>query len=150
MHIRYLFSALFVSLLLAIAPGHAETKLADPPPSVDKPRRILLQLSSDDIKVMNGVLTNAANLQKFYGPDKVEIVIVAFGPGMDALYSKTSPVADRVSSLMHYDVKFFGCANTMEVTRHTADELISGVEVAGAGIAEIVERQLRGWVYIRP
>jgi uncharacterized protein len=151
MHIKAAFGAVILAVALAIgAPVHAGTQLADPPPSVDKPRRIMLQLTSDEPKIMNAVLTNAANLQKFYGPDNVEVVIVAFGPGMEALYGKTSPVADRVSSLMHYDVKFAACANTMEATQHKAEELISGVEVVPAGIAEIVERQLRGWVYVRP
>jgi intracellular sulfur oxidation DsrE/DsrF family protein len=29
-------------------------------------------------------------------------------------------------------------------------DLIDGVEVVTAGIVELIERQLRGWIYIRP
>ncbi len=151
MHLKAVSSAVILAVALAVCgPVHAGTQLADPPPSVEKPRRIVLQLTSDDPKIMNAVLTNAANLQKFYGPDHVEVVIIAYGPGMEALYGKTSPVAERVSSLMRYDVKFAACANTMETTQRKAEDLISGVEVVPAGIAEIVERQLRGWIYVRP
>lgn len=147
--------AIFVAIALAAAgltavSARAGTELATPPPSPDKPRRIMLQLSSDDPKAINGVLTNAVNTQKFYGQDNVEIVIVVFGAGMEALYSKTSAVSERVASLMQYDVKFTGCGNTMEATHHTADELIKGVEIVPSGVAEIVERQSRGWVYVRP
>jgi intracellular sulfur oxidation DsrE/DsrF family protein len=139
-----------LAALLGPAPVRADTEISNPPPSIDSPRRIMLQLTSDNPKDINNLLYNAVNLQKFYGQDQVQIVIVAYGAGMQALYTKTSPVVDRVKSLMQYDIQFIGCGNTMETTHHTRDELIPGVEVVTAGIAEIVERQLRGWIYIRP
>lgn len=142
---------LLLAILIVAAPSlRAETVFADPPPSPDRPRKIMLQLTSDNPLDMNNVLYNAVNLQKFYGPDNVEIAVVVFGAGMQALYTKSSPVAERVRSLMKYEVKFIGCANTMTATNHMPDELIGGVEVVTAGIAEIVERQLKGWVYVRP
>ena len=128
----------------------AETNLANPPPSLDHPRKIVFQLTSDSPKEINNLLSNSINLQKFYDQDRVEIVVVVFGKGMKALYKDTSPVTDRIRSLMHYDIKFIGCANTMETTGHKPAELIEGVQVVKAGIAEIVERQLNGWIYIRP
>ncbi len=131
--------------------AHAlETKLADPPPSFDEPRKIILQLTSDDPKKMNDILYNAVNLQKFYGMDNVRIAIIAFGRGMPALYKETSPVQERIESLMQYDVQFIGCGNTMDATQHTTADLIDGVDYVQAGIAEIVERTLQGWIYIRP
>jgi uncharacterized protein len=138
------------AVFIASSPVYAQSQLSEPAPTIDKPRRIMLQLTSDDPKVMNLVLNNAINLQKFYGQDHVQVAVIAFGPGMEALYKKSSPVADRVSSLTHYDVSFIGCANTMETTHHTADELVEGVKVVPAGVAEIVERQLSGWSYVRP
>lgn len=147
--------AVLGSLALAAAgaagsPSYAQTQIADPAPTMEQPRRIMLQLTSGDAKIMNSVLSNAVNLQKFYGQDNVEIVIVAYGPGMEALYAKTSPVADRVGSLMQYQVSFVGCRNTMDTTHHTEAELVPGVKLAQAGVAEIVERQLKGWIYVRP
>ncbi len=147
-----------LSALLAIVPALAlptpavakETVLADPKPGFDNPRRIMLQLTSDDPKVINNILYNAVNLQKFYGQDNVQVAVVAFGPGMEALYARSSPVRERVESLLQYGVEFIGCGNTMETTGHRPEELIQGVEVVTAGIAEIVERQLQGWSYVRP
>jgi len=134
----------------AIAQTFRETELSTPKPSFADPRKVMLQLTSADETTINNVLHNAANIQNFYGMDQVEIMIVAYGPGMRALYSKSSPVQDRITSLQKYGIDFVGCGNTMDATDHTPDDLIEGVEWVQAGIAEIVERQLDGWVYVRP
>ena len=144
---------LLAVMLLAGMSGSArcaETRLASPPPDFDHPRKIMLQLTSKNQRDINNLLYNVVNIQKFYGMDNVRVAVIAFGDGMQALYGKTSPVADRVRSLLQYDVEFVACGNTMTATNHKRDELIAGVKVVTAGIPEIVERTLRGWVYIRP
>lgn len=146
--IALLMAALVIALLPVAAP--AQTIMSEPIPSLDNPRRIMLQLTSDDPRAMNNILYNAVNLQKFYGIDNVKIAIVAFGPGMKALYKNSSPVQQRVESLLKYDVQFIGCGNTMVATNRSPADLILGVEHVTAGIAEIVERRLRGWQYIHP
>ncbi|WP_162937322.1 DsrE family protein [Indioceanicola profundi] len=148
--LRSMTVLLLVGLMGCAGARAAETVLADPPPSFDNPRHIMLQLTSSDPQMINNILYNAVNLQKFYGQDNVRIAIVAFGAGMEALYEKTTPVKDRITSLQQYDVEFVACGNTLETTGHTEDELIDGVTLVTAGIAEIVERQLRGWIYVRP
>jgi len=127
-----------------------DTELSEPQPDFDAPRKIMLQISTSDEKKINDVLWNAVNLQKFYGIDNVRIAIVAFGPGMQALYSETSPVGERIESLLKYGIEFIGCGNTMETTKHVEADLIPGVGFVTAGIAEIVERQLAGWIYVHP
>lgn len=142
-----------LAMLLVLGGGPAvavETVLADPKPSMDQPRKILLQLTSKDPRTINNLLFNVVNIQKFYGMDNVKIAVVAYGDGMQAYYKKTSPVRDRIVSLKLYDVDFIACGNTMSATGHKNSELIEGVEVVTAGIPEIVERTLRGWSYIRP
>jgi len=149
------WTAMFLALtVLAAAAGAptaaAETRLASPAPNPDNPRRIVLQLSSKDPRDINNLLFNVVNVQKFYGMDNVRIAVVAFGDGMQALYGGTSPVAERIRSLLQYEVQFVACGNTMTATGHAPSELIEGVETVTAGIPEIVERTLRGWIYIRP
>jgi len=140
-------------VLLAGIPGGAgaaETRLASPAPDPDHPRRIMLQLTSKDPREINNLLFNVVNIQKFYGMDNVKIAVIAYGDGMQALYGKSSPVAERIRSLLQYDVEFVACGNTMSATGRMPGDLIDGVELVTAGIPEIVERTLRGWVYIRP
>jgi len=144
-----LIIAAVVTVVLPVV-AEAQTIMAEPIPSLGNPRKIMLQLTSDDSKDMNNLLYNAVNLQKFYGIDNVRIAIIVLGKGMKALYKDSSPVRHRVESLLKYDIQFFGCGNTMEATNRLPSELIPGVGYVTAGIAEIVERQLRGWQYIHP
>lgn len=148
--IRTIMMALFVTMTMMASAGAQQTELAEPLPSFDEPRKIMLQLSSDDPQKVNDILYNAINLQKYYGMDNVRIRIVAFGQGMRALYAADSPVRERIESLLKYEVEFVGCGNTMDATQHSPADLIPGVSWVQAGIAEIVEGGLRGWVYIHP
>jgi hypothetical protein len=141
--------ALALSLAAASAEA-ADTVLAKPEPTPDNPRKILLQLTTDEPRAVNDLLYNVVNVQKFYGQDNVKVLVVSFGAGNRALYKDTSPVKVRVESLLRYDVEFVACGNTLEATNRTKDDLIEGVEVVTAGVPEIAERQLRGWIYIRP
>lgn len=146
---------LAVAVVVGFAPAGlssaqaGETELSEPLPGFDTPRQIILQLTTDDERQANSILWNAINLQKFYGMDNVEIAIVAYGRGMDMLY-RDSPIAERIASQLKYNIAYVACGNTMETTGHSPEDLVDGVEWVQAGIAEIVERQLRGWVTIAP
>lgn len=141
---------LVLALMVAIPAWAGETVLAEPRPSWDNPRRIVLQLTSDDVRHVNNVLTNAVNLQKFYGQDLVKVAVVAFGPGVRPFLREGSPVAERVASLNEYEVAFIACGNTLDAIGKTKADLLPSVDVVTAGIAEIVERQRTGWHIIAP
>jgi len=157
---KLLMKSLIVSIALTLSQGLAvqglsaqdalTPTLSAPLPDFDNPRKIMLQLNSSDPQQVNNILYNAINLKKAYGPDNVEIAIIAFGPGMKALYKNDNAVRSRIESLMKYDINFVGCGNTMDTTSHKPDDLIKGVSYAPAAIQEIVERQLDGWIYISP
>lgn len=143
--------AFLLATLSASGPAFAaDTPLADPKPSWDAPRKIMLQLTEDEPKKVNSILSNAINLQKFYGPDNLRVAIIAYGNGVRALLAATSPVRDRIKSLQEYEVEFVACGNTLAATGRTPADVLNGVTVATAGIAEITERQLTGWTYIVP
>jgi intracellular sulfur oxidation DsrE/DsrF family protein len=143
--------AAFLAAFLAAAPAlAAETKLAEPAPSPDTPRRIVLTLTTADSRAVNNVMYNVANIQKFYGMDNVRLAVVAWGAGVRALLKEESPVADRVQSLQAYDVEFVACGNTLDAMGKPWDQVLPGVQVVRAGIPEVVERRLRGWVEIAP
>lgn len=142
--------ALFLGLfahLASISPALAT--MAEPEPSFDNPRLIVMSLSERDEKRMNAVLNNVANVQKAYGIDNVQLAVVAYGPGIWSLL-KDSPVRARIESLMKYDIEFVACGNTMDSIHKTGDDLIVGVTRVQAGLVEIVERRLSGWVDIKP
>ena len=113
---------------------------------------MVFQVSTGDAGTQNLVLNNVANLQKHYGMDNVDIVVVAYGPGLSIL-TKQSKEAKRVESLALQNITFDACHNTMEgIKRKTGKMpvLLEGVKVVPAGVAQIVELQEKGYAYVRP
>lgn len=128
----------------------ADTVMADPPPSIDNPRKIVVTLSDDEIGHMNEVLSNIGNIQKFYGADYVRLALIAYGPGLRALLKAESPVTARIKGLMAIDVEIIACGATLAAMHKSEADLIEGVKVVPNGLPEVAERQLRGWVYLHP
>lgn len=140
---------LFISILLCLA-SYGETKFAQPIPAIDNPRKIIFSITSGDDKAINHVLSSANNVLKFYGPENVEMEIVAYYHGIRALLKSEKDIAVRVKTLMQYDVKFVACGNTMQTKKIQPKELLEGTEIVTAGIVEIIERVKSGSTYIRP
>ena len=128
----------------------ADTQLSEPKPSMDNPRQIVLALNTNDEAAVNNLLFNVVNIQKFYGQENVEIAVVGYGAGVRNFLKSDSKVADLIQSLILYDVQFVACGNTLDAIGRKRDELIEGVDWVQAGLPEIVERQLRGWIYLKP
>jgi intracellular sulfur oxidation DsrE/DsrF family protein len=127
-----------------------ETPLAEPKPSLEAPRRILVALSESDPARANAVFSNIINIQAFYGQDLVQLMVVAYGPGVRHLIAAESQVAERVASLAAYEVEFVACNATLETLGVPPEAVLPKVAVVQNGLPEIVERQLMGWVVLRP
>jgi len=142
---------LFILILLSISFLSAETEFAEPKPSMEHPRRFVFPITRWDRDEINHILGSANNVIKFYGVDNTEVVIVAYSQGIKSLLKyRDNKIRKRVKSLMTYDVEFIACENTMKTLKIKKEDLIDGVEVVTAGIVELIERQLRGYIYIRP
>ncbi|MDN5937628.1 MAG: hypothetical protein L0H83_03100 [Salinisphaera sp.] len=113
---------------------------------------IVLQLSDADSAKHALVLSVAYNLLAHYGPDLVDIVVVAFGPGIEMVFADYKNVT-KVNSLVTQGVRFVGCRNTIEtITRKTGDkpELNSRIILVQTGAAYILELIEQGYTLIRP
>jgi intracellular sulfur oxidation DsrE/DsrF family protein len=141
----------FFLLFLFITFIYSETEFAEPKPSLENPRKFVFPMTTWDRKEINHILGSVNNVIKFYGVDNTEVVIVAYSQGIKALLKHGNlTIQKRVKSLMTYDVEFIACGNTMKTLKIDNKELLDGVEVVTAGIVELIERQLRGYIYIRP
>lgn len=128
----------------------AETEFAEPKPAIDNPRLIVFSIASGEIKEINRILSTVNNVMKFYRPENTEVVIVAYGQGLKSLLKKgDADVRKRIEALMTYDVEFIACGNTMRTLHIDKKDLLDDIGFATAGIVEIIERQLRGYTYIR-
>jgi len=122
-----------------------------------QPHRLAVQVDVNDPATMNLALNNVSNAAQHYNDigQKVEIEVVAFGPGLHMLRDDTSPVKARIKSMSETmpNVAFSACGNTREnMTRAEAKDipLISQANVVKAGVVRLVELQERGWSYLRP
>jgi intracellular sulfur oxidation DsrE/DsrF family protein len=136
--------------LLCGAPAAAQS-------ATDKPfaeKRIVLQISDPNPFKQTLVLNVASNLVKAYGPDKVDIEIVAFGPGLRLLFAENAN-ADRIDNLaMGSGVRFSACQNTMRNVANNSfgkePKLNPHAAEVGAGVVRILDLVDQGYVLIKP
>jgi len=128
----------------------SDTEYADPKPSFDNPRQIVFSVTEDSPHALDHILSVANNVLKFYGPDNVQIKIVAYSRGLKLLYKRNHTTAIRVDALMQYDVVFIACGNTMKTYKLKEKDLIEGSVVVTAGVVELLESVKSGWTYIKP
>jgi hypothetical protein len=140
-----------VALLAAALPyGRAQQV-----PLQDKPfaeHKIVLQLSDNDVRKQNLVISVANNLLKFYDPDKVAIEVVAFGPGIELLRSE-SPARKQIESLIAQGVRFDVCLNTVDtIERETGrrPEVMPGATPVQVGVGQILFLTENGYTLVRP
>jgi uncharacterized protein len=116
--------------------------------AADKPG-VVIQVSENNPAVWNLALNNARNVQQELGKDKVNVEIVAYGPGIHMLQWE-SVAASRIKEAAENGVTVSACANTMKAQKLTEKDLESHVKIVKAGVIEIMTRQREGWSYIRP
>jgi intracellular sulfur oxidation DsrE/DsrF family protein len=114
--------------------------------------RLTLQLSENNAEKESLVLSVAANVLKAYGPDKVAIEVVAFGPGVDLLRAD-NPNKTLIESLIVQGVRFDVCMNTIDtIERKTGKPypLNPHAQKVVAGVERIVTLAEHGYVTVRP
>jgi intracellular sulfur oxidation DsrE/DsrF family protein len=146
---RVEFFCLLFGVMVAASPAVAQT-----PPLPDKPfaeYRLVLQLSDSEQEKQALVLSVANNLLKAFDPDKIAVVVVAFGPGIDILRVE-SRNQTRVDSLIAQGVEFDICMNTVNTLeregRHV-DINPKAVKVQ-VGVERILQLTGKGYTLVRP
>ena len=112
-------------------------------------QRVVIQVSDNDPAKWSLALNNAKNVQQDLGKDKVQIEIVAYGPGLGMLKAE-SKVADRLAQALDDNVGLLACENTMTNTKVSRNDMYGGIAYVKAGVTHIMKRQREGWAYIRP
>jgi len=131
----------------------AQTKITKPA-TVHK---LAIQVDQNDKAVMHLALNNAKNVLDYYNAkgERVDIEIVAYGPGLHMLRTDTSPVKERIGpmSLENPSVKFIACGNTQANQSKAEGKpvmLLSEAKVVPSGVVRLMELQKQGYAYIRP
>jgi uncharacterized protein len=146
-----------LSLLTPAAMAQGRQPATPAPMSVPKIHRLVLQVNTADPATMNLALNNASNVEQNYRElgEKVEIEIVAFGPGLHMLRADTSPVKDRIKAIAGKSsaISFKACDNTRENMGKAEAKtipLLAEATVVKSGVVRLIELQEQGWTYVRP
>ncbi len=145
-----IFACAAMAAILADVPA-----LAQQPQLQDKPfaeHKIVLQLSDSDAKKEALVVSVAYNLLAFYGPDKVAIEVVTFGPGIDLLRPENDN-RKLVESLVSQGVRFDVCLNTVDTIERESGkrpEIISAATPVQVGVGQILLLTENGYTLVRP
>jgi len=141
---------LLCAAMLLVSPA-ASAEVADAKPFADK--KVVLQISDDDSTKQTLVLNVASNLIKYYGPDKVDVEIVAFGPGLRLLFEENAN-AGRIDNLATGSgVRFSACDNTTRKVTEALGHPPKFNAHAGhvdAGVVRILELVAQGYTLIKP
>jgi intracellular sulfur oxidation DsrE/DsrF family protein len=123
----------------------------------ERTHRLILQVNTNDPAMMNLALNNAANVDQYYSDlgEPVEIEVITFGPGLHMLRADTSPVKDRIKSMVESrpSVSFKACGNTQENMAKAENKkipLVPQATVVKSGVVRVMELQEQGWSYVRP
>ena len=111
--------------------------------------KVVLQVSDADPGKWALALNNAKNVQQELGAGKVDIEIVAYGPGIGMLKAE-APTANRITEATQAGIKVVACENTMTVQKLTKADMHAAIGYAPSGVVEIMKRQGEGYAYVRP
>ena len=115
---------------------------------VSNQHKIVFQLASNDTLVWKGLMNNLQNLKEGWG-ENVSMAVVAHGPGIELLMQNKTTQHQAIKRFTHKGIEFIACENTMKQKKIKADEIIPEATFVIMGIGEIVERQEKGWTYIK-
>ena len=156
-----MIAALIACLGGSVSPAMAETSMLQSY-KFEKPEflhphpfakaHVVLQVSEDNPQLWGLTLNNITNLMAYFGPDNVQIVMVAYGPGLKMLFAD-SPVAERIKALDAQGVEFDACNVTitgMTKTLGHRPNLVDASAIVPGGIVRIMQLQQHHFDYIKP
>ncbi len=127
--------------LAAAAAAHAQA------PTRPGKERVVIQVSTPEQRLWNQALNYLENLREVYGPDNIELEIVALGLGIGVLKLESTQgprVADAVKSGVHISA----CEVTMRRQKLTREDMLPNIGYVAAGLGQVIKRQREGWAYI--
>ncbi len=109
---------------------------------------VVFHLNEADPVKHQMVIRNMRNVKQEMPDLFVELVV--HGPGINLAVVDKSTLFEEVKDLLAHGVRIAVCQNTMTAQHITPEQLLPGMTVVPAGIAEIIQRQQEGFSYVKP
>ena len=110
--------------------------------------KVVFQVSDADPGKWQMTLNNVRNAQAELGQDKVQVEIVAYGPGI-AMLKADSEVAARLVEAAQAGTAVLACENSMRGFKLARTQMAGPVAYVQSGVAHLIRRQAEGYAYIR-
>lgn len=115
---------------------------------VDKRKhKVVFQLTSNDTLVHKALIKQIRNVQAAAPNTKIEVV--CHNNGISILQSAVTKQATGIQELKQAGVDFVACENTMRERKINREELLPECRTVPAGLVEIIDRQEKGWAYVK-
>jgi len=150
--LNFLLTVTQVATGLLILSMLAFTSVSFAEPNEFAEQKVVLQISDSDPFKQTLVLNVANNLIKHYGPDQVQLEIVAFGPGLRLLFKENSN-DKRIQSLSTSGVTFSACSNTIDaMTKQLGSSIVLNEHAVtvSAGVVRILDLEQQGYNLVKP
>ena len=136
-----LFSVILVFFMVNI--------VAQNTPSVQnlKKYKIVFQLTNGDTAVQRAMVRQIYNALTAAPNSKIEVV--CHSAGINFLQSAKTLQADKIKELKAKGVTFAACENTLRERKIEKSEIVSEAFFVPAGIIEVVDKQTKGWAYLK-
>lgn len=109
--------------------------------------QVVFQAPREGAEFHETVLRNVRNVAAEL--DDVAIRILAHGDGIELATGRTAASA-AVRAALESGVEVLACQNTLRRKGIPESEVLPGVRLVRAGLAELVRLQHDGWAYIHP
>ena len=111
--------------------------------------QVVFQMNVDNTDSWNQLFGNIQSIHTVFGPDKIQIEVVAYGKGLSLLLKTNSAFEDRMKKAIASGVVLDACQNSMRLRKVTTEDLFPFASQVDSGVAELIRKQEAGWSYIR-
>jgi hypothetical protein len=123
--------------------------------SGDSKQKVVYHINYNDEAQLNAALGNVKNHIEAVGPDKIEVIVVMHGNGVDLLKIANTnlDMQQKVIGLKKEGVAFEVCNNTLVKKKiNYKNDLfdVSQKDIVPSGVAEVANLQQKGYAYIKP
>ncbi len=112
-----------------------------------KKYKIVIQLTNGDTAVQRAMVKQIYNALTAAPNSKIEVV--CHSAGISFLQSAKTFQGDKIKELKAKGVIFAACENTLRERKIDKSEIVSEAFFVPAGIIEVVDKQTKGWAYLK-
>lgn len=117
-------------------------------PAQKKLQKIILDVTSTDLKVYQSVMLTAKLISEGNPDTKLEVMV--YGEALPMLMKNQSNVANEIAKYIdNNNVVLTACELSMDLLNVNKNQLLDGVGTVENAVVEIVSKQTLGWGYIK-